>query len=114
MKKYNVDKEVWITEIGWPTIGRGFMKTFLTGAFKAAGIRTAGLTLAVWTTTNAVGLLFARTRLPGVLPEPQGNPIRDLRGTRFAGPRRVSGADRRAGQHIFRQAGRLRGAAEPM
>lgn len=48
MKKYNVDKEVWITEIGWPTIGRGFMKTFLTGgAFKAAGIRTAGLTLAV-------------------------------------------------------------------
>lgn len=47
MKKYNVNKEIWITEIGWPTINRGFMKTFLTGAFKAAGIKTAGLTLAI-------------------------------------------------------------------
>ncbi len=47
MAKYQVNKEVWITEIGWPTIERGFMRTFLTGAFRAAGIKTAGLTLAV-------------------------------------------------------------------
>ena len=68
MKQYNLgDKELWITEIGWPTYAeKTFMQEFLPGALQTAGIKSDGMRMAILDdnkmplVASSPGLDFAR------------------------------------------------------
>ncbi len=77
MDKYKVDKDIWITEIGWPTHQTAYHQEVLPTALRVAGVDPQGLCMAV-VNDNGLPILASSPGLDWAKIFPQAKEIKSI------------------------------------